>query len=341
MAAKKNSNSKTLENINEEYYQISAEILSSFPKYRPPVDLYKFSENISTLEPYSRKGQRISNQQVEEIYTYCERGTLFVSRSDYGVYSEHIVMQLDLVLQDINLKDGEIADICAKALMMKLDNFIQQPLKQNYDILYKDMMVFTEFITKDKHRIKIFVRRLIREYSLVAHSFNCLVIGLWLWIETTASYKRENLDRVAVALFLHDVGMSKVPSFIISKPGRLTMEEREKINAHPIVGYNIFKRINVQFDELTRATVEHHERNNGEGYPRKLKTDSISKIGRITALVDSFSTMISDSAHSGRKPVIQAASELLSDNARYDRVLAAKLFAAFSSDTFGDISHLL
>ena len=43
-------------NINEEYYQISGEILSSFPKFRPPVDLFRFREDIAVLAPYCVKG---------------------------------------------------------------------------------------------------------------------------------------------------------------------------------------------------------------------------------------------------------------------------------------------
>ena len=79
------------DNIAEEYYQISQEILSSFPKYRPPVDLFQFRADIAQLYPYSRKGARLSNEQVEEIQQLCESGDLFVSRTDHPIYSEHIV----------------------------------------------------------------------------------------------------------------------------------------------------------------------------------------------------------------------------------------------------------
>ena len=93
------------QNIDEEYYQISAEILSSFPKYRPPVDLFRFREDILVLAPYCRKEMRLTNEQVEEVAALCAEGNLFVSRSDHHIYSRHIVKQLDLVLQDSNLKD--------------------------------------------------------------------------------------------------------------------------------------------------------------------------------------------------------------------------------------------
>ena len=117
------------DNIAEEYYQISQEILSSFPKYRPPVDLFQFRADIAQLYPYSRKGARLSNEQVEEIQQLCESGDLFVSRTDHPIYSEHIVKQVDLVLLDGNLKESECADIIIRALHMRLNAFMEQPVK--------------------------------------------------------------------------------------------------------------------------------------------------------------------------------------------------------------------
>ena len=116
------------QNINEEYYQISSEILSSFPKYRPPVDLFTFREDICVLAPYCRKGDRLTNAQVEELAKLCAEGSLFVSRSDHPIYSRHIVKQLDLVLQDRNLKEAEIVEICIRALVMRYSEFYAQPV---------------------------------------------------------------------------------------------------------------------------------------------------------------------------------------------------------------------
>lgn len=59
------------EKISEEYYQISEEILSSFSKYRPPVDLFRFRDDIAQLYPLYRKGQRLSNEQAEDVLGLC------------------------------------------------------------------------------------------------------------------------------------------------------------------------------------------------------------------------------------------------------------------------------
>ena len=133
-------------NINEEYYQISGEILSSFPKFRPPVDLFRFREDIAVLAPYCVKGSRLSSEQVDEVAQLCAEGDLFVSRSDHPIYSRHIVKQLDLVLQDNNLKEAEIADICIRALLMRCSDFFEQPVKALFEPLYRDVMVVTEYL---------------------------------------------------------------------------------------------------------------------------------------------------------------------------------------------------
>jgi hypothetical protein len=205
------------DNISEEYYQISIEILNSFPKYRPPLDLFRFREDIAQLQPLFRKGERLSNENIEQLRELCIGGDVFVARSDRAIYSKHIIKQLDLVLVDDNLKPAEVAEICIMALGQRLSDFLEQPVKPVFDLFYRDVMVFTEYIWQDRHRLRSFMRRVSRTHTLVSHSLNTLFVGLWLLLETDATLKRRLLDRAALALLLHDLGMAKVPAFILSK----------------------------------------------------------------------------------------------------------------------------
>ncbi|MEG2172576.1 MAG: HD domain-containing protein [Desulfovibrionaceae bacterium] len=329
------------ENISEEYYQISDEMLSSFPKYRPPVDLFRFRETILTLSPFSRKGQRLTNEQVEEVQQLCGEGCLFVSRSDHPIYSEHIVKQLDLALQDSNLKETELIDICIRALLMRFENFVQQPVRIVFDPLFQDVMVLTEILWQDKHRIKILMRRLLTTtHTLANHSLNTMAVGLWLWMNSTSSYRRRDLDRTTLALFLHDIGMIKVPQFIVSRAGALKMEEKEKINAHPFVGYKLLQKMDVVFDEMSAAVVQHHERLDGSGYPQHLKCDTIHRIGRLTAVADAFAAMIATHPYGKAKDMLQAAQELAQDRNRFDPQFTGKLLTALQTNTFGDMTNI-
>lgn len=332
MSAKKGS-MRVPENINEEYYQISAEILSSFPKYRPPVDLFRFDEEIAVLAPFSRKGARLSNEQVEEVARLCADGMLFVSRSDHHIYSEHIVKQLDLVLQDANLKEAEIVDICIQALKNRYNEFWHQPVKAVFDSLHNDIMVVTEYLSRDKTHINAFMRRLGTDHDHASHAVNTMSVGLWLWMKTTENHQRKILDSLAIGLLTHDIGMSKMPAFLLTRPGGLKSEERDKIVLHPVQSAKIMQKMELTAPEIIQACFEHHERHDGSGYPQKLKGEQIKQAARIAAVADSFSAMISDRPWAPAKKPIDAANELASDP-RYDNSLGRLLIGAYAMEKF-------
>lgn len=336
MAEQARSAKEVPQNINEEYYQISSEILSSFPKYRPPVDLFSFRDDIMVLAPYCKKETRLTNEQVEEVARLCDAGDLFVARSDHHIYSRHIVKQLDLVLQDKNLKEAEIADICIRALFLRYTEFNSQPIKPLFEPLYRDVMVITEYLWEDRHRVNTFMRRLFRKYQPARHAINSMAIGLWMWMQVGGEYRRKDLDRMALAFLLHDIGMSKVPAFLLNKSGPLKPEEREKMLPHPLVGIKLMHKMDVSFEELVRACYEHHERMDGSGYPQHLKAHQISRVGRITAIADSFSAMISHKPYGEAKEPLAAAKDLAGD-ARYDGELTNLLLTGFASGNIGQL----
>lgn len=323
------------DSISEEYYQISEAILDSFPKYRPPLDLFAFNENAVQLLLYSKKDTRLSNEQVEEIHRLCAEGELFVSRADHPIYSQHIIKQLDLVLLDEHLKEAEIADICIRALEFRLHEFFEQPVKPQFERLYTDIMVVTEYLWNDPHRVRLFVRRLHRgEHTLPLHSINTFSVGLWLYTNPLhEDLKRRDFDQAALGLLLHDVGMAKIPPFITGKTTPLKPEEKDKIPPHTLAGYAIMRKLDQDFDAMRQATTEHHERLDGSGYPQRSK--DISAFGRLCAVADAFSAMVQGRPYAEAKDVLSAAKELAANKNRFDLAYSGKLLAALLSDSFG------
>lgn len=323
-------------NIAEEYYQISEAILSSFPKYRPPLDLFQLKEDLAQLRLYTKKDTRITNEQIEEILALCKEGNLFVSRADFPIYSKHIVKQLDLVLVDRNLKEGEVADITLNALGQRLSDFFDQPVKPVYDQLYEAVQVVTEYIWQDRHRLRLYVRRLFTgEHSFINQSLNSLVIALWLLCKTQGGeLRRREFDRVAMGMLIHDVGMTKVPSFIITKGTPLKPEEKEKIPPHPIIGMKIAQKLDIITDEIRGTVLEHQERLDGSGYPQHMKGDAISRLGRLAAVADSFSAMIQKRPYAEAMAPVNAARELAADKTRYDSSFTTPLMTAFVVNDF-------
>jgi response regulator RpfG family c-di-GMP phosphodiesterase len=306
--------------LNEEYYQISADILGSFNKYRPPLNIFTFREDVARVVPYFKVGNRLSNEQVAELAALTEEGVVFVSREDHPVYVKHISFQLDLVLVDKNLKEKEIADIFTQALTRRLAEFFEQPVAAIFEKLWVDLMVLSEYLYADIARARALVRRLHREHTLENHSMNTGFLGLALWGKLKEKgfaevVKRPVFDRVLAGLFLHDLGMAKVPLFLRTKDKPLTGEERAKINAHTKVGFEMLGKLGLRYAEMDQCVTEHHERVNGSGYP--LKSVKQEFPGRLTAVADSFCAMITKRPYAEAMEPVQAAASLAQDR-RYD-----------------------
>ena len=327
MCAKTMTKSSIVDNLDEEYYQISTDILSSFPKFRPPLNLYVLNEGTAQILLYKKQGERMDKDVQEELAEKCKSGNIFVARGDHAIYSKHIAKQLDLVLVDENLKEAEIAEIFSLALTERIAEFFEQPVRTVFTKLYNDIMVLTEYLWNDLNRIKALVRRVHREYTLEGHSFNTGVVGLWLFEKLRPGGKnRREYDKVALSLFLHDMGMAKIPAFIREKPMPLTNDERAKVNMHPLLGSKIALKLGLKFDEMQQCIMEHHERLDGKGYPHKLTEPSF--LGCLCAVADSYCAMIAKRPYAEAMEPKDAALELTKDIKRYNQKLTKPLAEA-------------
>jgi HD-GYP domain-containing protein (c-di-GMP phosphodiesterase class II)/putative methionine-R-sulfoxide reductase with GAF domain len=101
------------------------------------------------------------------------------------------------------------------------------------------------------------------------------------------------LKRLELGALLHDIGKIGIPSDILSKPGRLTAEERAIMETHPELGARIIAPID-RLQEVGAIVRHCHERWDGEGYPDGLQTDSIPLESRIIFVCDAYHAMTTD-----------------------------------------------
>ncbi len=103
----------------------------------------------------------------------------------------------------------------------------------------------------------------------------------------------EELERLKYAGDLHDIGKIGISESIISKRGKLTIDEYELIKTHPLVGETIIEPVPF-LQDLKPIIRHHHERYDGYGYPDVLKGDAIPLLSRIIHLADAYDAMTSD-----------------------------------------------
>jgi putative nucleotidyltransferase with HDIG domain len=101
---------------------------------------------------------------------------------------------------------------------------------------------------------------------------------------------------IRVAGLLHDVGKLVLPDGLLDKPGPLTAEERDRMRAHPAVGWDLCRRLFLAQPVLD-AVLHHHERCDGSGYPSGLAGQAIPYPARVLALADAFDALTSARAY--------------------------------------------
>ncbi|MCR4694494.1 MAG: HD-GYP domain-containing protein [Pseudobutyrivibrio sp.] len=132
------------------------------------------------------------------------------------------------------------------------------------------------------------------EDPIYAHSLNVALIarciGKWL------HFTREDLNTLTLCGLLFDIGKTQVPEEVLNKPGKYTDEERELMQSHPRLGAKLLK--NKGFDaRIIAATLQHHERADGSGYPRGLLDEEIDDFASIIAIADTYDAMTTARAH--------------------------------------------
>ena len=120
----------------------------------------------------------------------------------------------------------------------------------------------------------------------------------------------QELEALKAAALLHDIGKLAVPEHIISKPGRLTQEEFEKMKIHPVVGAEILERVAFPYPvaPIVRA---HHEKWDGSGYPYGLRGEEIPMGARILSAVDCLDALASDRQYRRAMTLAEAMAEVV------------------------------
>jgi putative nucleotidyltransferase with HDIG domain len=123
----------------------------------------------------------------------------------------------------------------------------------------------------------------------------------------------DETEALRAASVLHDIGKLAVPEHIISKPGKLTPEEFEKMKIHPIVGAEILEQVDFPYPvvPIVRA---HHEKWDGSGYPYGLRGEEIPMGARILAAVDCLDALASDRQYRRALPLNEAMAKVASES---------------------------
>lgn len=123
------------------------------------------------------------------------------------------------------------------------------------------------------------------------HALNTAILATAMGYKL--DYSREKIEKLTTAALLHDIGLTKIPKDILDKPN-LSQKEILIYQKHPIIGYKILKEKMGVSEEICRVALEHHENNDGTGYPYKLSGEQISPLTRVISVCSFFDDLTSN-----------------------------------------------
>jgi HD-GYP domain-containing protein (c-di-GMP phosphodiesterase class II) len=161
---------------------------------------------------------------------------------------------------------------------------------------------------------------------LVSHAVRSTIISII--IGTQLKLPSHRLIDLGVAALLHEVGMLKLPAQIYLSDRPLTPQEKKAIIAHPILSFNMLKSFDFPL-AVSLAALEHHERENGSGYPQKLTAEKISMYAKIIAVACSYEALCTRRPHKEAKDGYTGMLELLKNEGRQydDAAIRALVFS--------------
>lgn len=212
--------------------------------------------------------------------------------------------------------------------------------KINQDDLEESIQELCIFI-KDHRRYILRVNPSVEETGknfLIVHTMRTTVLALAIGLQLHSPLSK--MVELGVTCIIHEIGMLKLPPQLYMANRPLTSGEKAQISKHTVLGYTIAKELNFPLS-MQLGVLEHHEKENGSGYPRKLTGDQISSMGKIISVACSYEAMTSSRSYRSAKDTFDSIMELIQNkNHSYDMTVIKALLYAVSLYPIGSYVYL-
>lgn len=245
---------------------------------------------------YGRDGRRLLLTNVELTEQYINRlvelgvPTIYIQEPDLledidqGALYESVKELPDTISFETRLEaEKRLCGLMNDAKRGQL--FDVQPVNEIVDTIIRQTISNRNIIGK------LADIRILDDYTF-AHCVNVCVLSVAMGINL--GYTRRKLQELAVGALLHDLGKVMVPTDILQKPAALSQQEFEIVKQHSKDGYDMLRKIPGISLLAANIALQHHERYNGEGYPRSINGQEIHEFARIVAIADVYDALTAD-----------------------------------------------
>lgn len=261
-----------------------------------------------------KAGTIVSDYTIQKLTRYDIMLVTIMEEVDYAV----------TYFEKIRLSDGfkKFEKVYNKNLTLykkMMDNFIQNHVEIP---IFELLQIYEDIMASVDRKVQVLdylYNMLPTEDDLTyAHCLNsALIAGVFAqWLKMGP----DETNTLILCGFFYDIGKLKLPYDLIWKSGKLTPLEFAQIKTHTIIGFQLLQDFPID-DNIIKATLSHHERFDGSGYPSKLHDVQINEYARIIAIIDSYEAMSSARTYRQSKHPFQIIDILEKDSIKYDMTM--------------------
>ena len=238
-------------------------------------DSILLKSHIEKLANFKIKVRSVEEAVIDDLEEQSDLAKVQVSPRPSIIESREKVKRTEKHLQEIDKLVRSNGIVPMDDVEEKVLPLIKETAKK-----YNLFQVFSDLKEQEDYRYKQSIG-----VAVIATS-----LGKWLKLD------EEELGLLTIAACVYDIGSVKLPTSLMNNPGRFAQHEFEIMKQHTFLGYELLAKSEVD-PRIALVALQHHEREDGSGYPHGIKGDQIDRLSKIVTLADIYMAMISDRPH--------------------------------------------
>ncbi len=310
-----------------DYLPVSSSSLKTDTKIGCDLYLLVKTTSNSSYVLYCRGDAFFGNNKRESLLKK-NINRLFIKKEDRQKYYEYLESNFQNIISDTRISSDEKTKIVYSTATNLLKDLMDDPRVGNVVRTKKFAYNMVDYILKDAKAAHGLLKIANHEYYTYTHSVNVAAVGTLFAKEL--GFGDDDLKHFCTGILLHDVGKTRISTDILNKKGKLTEEEFVEIKKHPQIGAEILKETGNGFTDEYTVTLQHHENDDGTGYPYGLKKDEIHRSGKIARIIDVYDALTTNRPYAKAVRPFDALKEMKEKMSNcFDRELLIK-FIRFS-----------
>ncbi|MBC8550684.1 MAG: HD domain-containing protein [Candidatus Brocadiales bacterium] len=302
----------TAPSSTNEYTAISKDALVENTKIEFDVFLRSDQNGRSRYILFCRGNQEFSPERKRELLNRNAQ-RLYIATKDTGVYLLYQEKNLSQIITDNSRtslqKSGALYQV---ANNLSEDLFDNPVYVGNIERVSAWIGNTISHIIQNENTFSSLFEVISHDYHTYTHSINVSVIGLLFG--KYLSLGPNELECLGTGLLLHDIGKSVLPMEVLTKDGELTSDEFDIIKRHPKEGLKLLEQKESVDGLSLKVVIQHHENNDGTGYPYGIGGNDIHLFGHISRIVDAYDAMTSDRPYAAAMKPFATLEEIKKEN---------------------------